>query len=265
MKFQLRHLFHILPLSPWPLLSSWAAFFTVSGLAFYMHKVPFGGYFFIFGLLCLCFCVFFWFSDIIDEATLSGYHTKAVRMGLRLGFLLFIASEMMLFFGFFWAFFHAALCPSIEVGSVFPPEGIYTIPVFEFPLFNTFVLIFSGFSVTWAHRAVSLGWFKDAIDSLFLTVFLGFFFVFLQMFEYYEAPFNYSDSVYACSFFMLTGLHGCHVIVGAGFLAVCLVRLLRRHYTTTHYLGFVFAIWYWHFVDAVWIFLFLTVYCWGSW
>jgi cytochrome c oxidase subunit 3 len=121
-------------------------------------------------------------------------------MGLRLGFLLFIVSEIMLFFGFFWAFFHAALCPAIEVGSIFPPEGIYTIPVFEFPLFNTFVLIFSGFSVTWAHRAVSLGWFKDAIDSLFLTVFLGFFFVFLQMFEYYEAPFNYADSVYACSF-----------------------------------------------------------------
>lgn len=178
-----KHLFHILPLSPWPLLSSISAFFLVSGLAFYMHKVAFGGLFLIFGLLCLILCVFFWFSDIVDEATMSGYHTKAVRMGLRLGFLLFIVSEMMLFFGFFWAFFHAALCPSIEVGSVFPPEGIYTIPVFEFPLFNTFVLIFSGFSVTWAHRAVSLGWFKDAIDSLFLTVFLGFFFVGLQMFD----------------------------------------------------------------------------------
>lgn len=265
MKFDKRHLFHILPLSPWPILSSWSAFLTVSGNAFYMHKVAFGGYFFIFGLLCLILCVFGWFSDIVDEATMSGYHTKAVRMGLRLGFLLFIVSEIMLFFGFFWAFFHAALCPSIEVGSIFPPEGIYTIPVFEFPLFNTFVLIFSGFSVTWAHRAVSLGWFKDAIDSLGLTVFLGFFFVVLQMFEYYEAPFNYADSVYACSFFMLTGLHGCHVLVGACFLAVCSVRLLRRHYTTTHYLGFVFAIWYWHFVDAVWIFLFITVYCWGSW
>lgn len=135
MKFSNRHLFHILPLSPWPLLSSWSAFFLVSGFAFYMHKVSFGGYFFIFGLLCLSLCVFGWFSDIVDEATLSGYHTQAVRMGLRLGFLLFIVSEIMLFLGFFWAFFHAALCPAIEVGSVFPPEGIYTIPVFDFPLF----------------------------------------------------------------------------------------------------------------------------------
>jgi len=134
------------------------------------------------------------------------------------------------------------LCPSVEIGSIFPPEGVFTIPVLEFPLFNTFVLIFSGFSVTWAHRAVSLGSYKEAIDSLLITIFLGFFFVILQMFEYYEAPFNYSDSVYGCSFYMLTGLHGCHVIVGACFLLVCFIRLLKRHYLTTHYLGFVFAI-----------------------
>lgn len=260
-----RHLFHILPYSAWPILSSWSAFFLVSGLAFYMHKVQWGGWFFIFGLICLCLCAFGWLSDIVDEATHSGYHTKAVRLGLRLGFLLFIVSEFMLFFGFFWAFFHAALCPAGEIGSVFPPVGVYTISALEFPLFNTFVLIISGFSVTWAHRAVCLGWFKDAIDSLLLTIFLGFFFVFLQMFEYYEAPFNFSDSVYSCSFFMLTGLHGCHVIAGACFLAVSLVRLIQRHYLRTHYLGFVFAIWYWHFVDAVWIFLFLSIYCWGSW
>lgn len=142
---------------------------------------------------------------------------------------------------------------------------IYPIPPMEFPLFNTFILIFSGFSVTWAHRAVCLGWFKEAIDSLFLTVCLGVFFVFLQMFEYYESSFSFADSVYACSFYMLTGLHGCHVIAGACFLGVSLVRLIKRHYLRTHYLGFVFAIWYWHFVDAVWIFLFLSVYGWGSW
>ena len=129
----------------------------------------------------------------------------------------------------------------------------------------TFVLILSGFSVTWAHRAVSIGLFKDAIDSLLVTIFLGFFFVILQMFEYYEAPFSYSDSVYGCSFHMLTGLHGCHVIVGAFFIFFCFLRLLNQHFLTNHYLGFVFSIWYWHFVDLVWIFLFLTLYCWGSW
>lgn len=125
-----------------------------------MHKVNFGGWFFIFGLICLILCAFGWLSDIVDEATFSGYHTKAVRAGLRLGFILFIVSEFMLFFGFFWAFFHAAICPSIEVGSQFPPVGIQTIDPLGFPLFNTFVLIISGFSVTWAHRAVSLGWLK---------------------------------------------------------------------------------------------------------
>jgi len=194
-----------------------------------------------------------------------GYHTRAVRDGLKWGFMLFITSEIMLFFGFFWAFFHSALNPAIEIGGVYPPTGIYPIPTTEFPLFNTFVLIFSGFSVTWAHRAFSIGSYKQAIDSLLLTIGLGVFFLILQMFEYYEAPFNYSDSVYGCSFYMLTGLHGCHVFAGVGFLSICFIRLLRRQFLTTHYLGFVFAIWYWHFVDAVWIFLFLSVYCWGSW
>jgi len=213
----------------------------------------------------LAFVFFFWFSDIVDEATFGGYHTKVVKFGLRLGFMLFIVSEMMLFFGFFWAFFHAALCPSVEIGSIFPPQGIYPIVTRDFPLFNTFVLIVSGITVTWAHRAVTLGFFKEALDSLLATVFLGLFFVFLQMFEYWEAAFSFSDSVYGCSFYMLTGLHGCHVIIGACFLLICWFRLLNRHYLTTHYLGFVFAIWYWHFVDAVWIFLFFSVYCWGSW
>jgi len=143
-----RHLFHILPLSPWPFLTGVSALFFVSGLAFFMHNVKYGGYFLVFGLVCLSLCAYSWFCDIIDEATYSGFHTKAVRHGLRLGFLLFIVSEIMLFFGFFWAFFHAALCPSVEIGSIFPPVGIQTIPASEFPLFNTFVLIISGFSVT---------------------------------------------------------------------------------------------------------------------
>lgn len=260
-----RHLFHLVARSPWPILSALSAFLFMSGLAFYMHSVTFGGFLLIFGLFSLGCCTFQWFRDVVDEATYSGYHTIAVCRGLRLGFMLFIASEFMLFFGFFWAFFHAALSPALEVGSIFPPVGIYTIPVLEFPLFNTFVLIFSGFSVTWAHRAVSIGSFKDAIDSLLLTIILGFFFVILQMFEYYEAPFDYGDSVYGCSFYMLTGLHGCHVIVGACFLLVCFIRLLKRHYLTSHYLGLVCAIWYWHFVDVVWIFLFISIYCWGSW
>lgn len=223
------------------------------------------GIYIIFGLIALSYCTFYWFNDIIDEATRSGYHTKVVKAGLRWGFILFIISEIMLFFGFFWAFLHCAVNPSVEIGSVFPPYGLSVINVLEFPLFNTCLLILSGISVTWAHKAISIGSFREAIDSLLITIFLGYFFVFLQILEYREALFNFSDGVYACSFYMLTGLHGCHVLAGATFLTVCLIRLLQRHYTTTHYLGFVFAIWYWHFVDIVWLVLFAVVYCWGSW
>jgi len=148
----------------------------------------------------------------------------------------------MLFFGFFWAFFHATICPDVEFGYITPPPGIQPIKAFDVPLFNTLILICSGLSVTWAHRAVSLGSFKNGIDSLLITIVLGLFFLVLQVMEYHEAGFNYSDSVYACSFYMLTGLHGCHVFVGVSFLFICLLRLLSRHFLTTHYLGFVFAI-----------------------
>ena len=139
------------------------------------------------------------------------------------------------------------------------------IPVLEFPLFNTALLIISGLSITWAHRGIALGSFRESIDAFVITTFLGFLFVFLQMFEYYEAFFNFSDSVYSSTFYCLTGLHGLHVLVGASFIAICFIRLLKRHFITNHYLGFIFAVWYWHFVDAVWILLFLSVYCWGSW
>lgn len=143
--------------------------------------------------------------------------------------------------------------------------GIVTLPVLEFPLLNTAILIISGLSITWAHRGIALGSFRESIDGFLITIVLGFLFVSLQMFEYYEAFFNISDSIYSTTFFSLTGLHGLHVIIGVSFIAINFIRLLKRHFITNHYLGFIFAVWYWHFVDAVWILLFLSVYCWGSW
>jgi len=260
-----KHMFHVLEPSLWPFFSAFGLFFFVTGIAFSMHYVVTGYYILIIGLLILILTSVFWFLDISREAVVNGYHTKIVRQGLTLGFLFFITSEIMLFFGFFWAFFHSALSPSIEVGTIWPPVGLRVIPVFEFPLFNTFVLIISGFSVTWVHRAISLGSFKDSIDGFMITILLGLFFIFLQGLEYYESTFNLQDGVYPSAFFMLTGLHGCHVIVGVCFLFVCFISLLSNHYLTNHYLRLVFAIWYWHFVDIVWIILFLSVYCWGSW
>lgn len=260
-----KHAFHLVNESYWPILISFSALILFSSLAFYVHKIPYSGYLLIYAILLVGYCAYEWLNDIIDEATFSGYHTIVVRNGLKLGFFLFILSEIMLFFGFFWAFFHSSICPIIEIGCIYPPSGIHTIAVCDFPLYNTFILIVSGISLTWAHYSLSVNRMKDTIDAFLITIFLGFFFVILQMFEYYESTFSFSDSVYSCSFYMLTGLHGCHVIAGVSFLSVCLLRLLRRDYLLNHYLGLVFAIWYWHFVDIVWIFLFLTVYCWGSW
>ena len=260
-----KHLFHLVQPSPWPLIASIGAFFFVSGLSFYIHSIKYGFLIFALGFIIIGLCAFFWFRDISQEASYIGFHSLIVKRGLKNGFYMFILSEVMLFAGFFWAFFHSSFCPSIELGSEWPPVGIVTIYPYDYPLFNTFLLITSGFSVTWAHKAFAIGSYKEAIDSLIITISLGFFFVILQMYEYYEATFNMSDSVYACTFYMLTGLHGCHVIIGAFFIFFCFLRLLNQHFLTNHYLGFVFSIWYWHFVDLVWIFLFLTLYCWGSW
>jgi heme/copper-type cytochrome/quinol oxidase subunit 3 len=194
-----------------------------------------------------------------------GLSYESCKIWFTFGFYVVYCFWNDVIFWFFLSFFSCGVMSSHRNGEYFSTtRNLYNICL-RISAFYTFVLIISGLTVTWAHRAVSLGWYKQALDALLLTIFLGFFFVLLQMFEYWEAPFNYSDSVYGCSFYMLTGLHGFHVIVGACFLLVCFIRLLNRHFLTTHYLGFVFAIWYWHFVDAVWIFLFLTVYCWGSW
>jgi heme/copper-type cytochrome/quinol oxidase subunit 3 len=260
-----KHLFHVLEPSLWPFFLASGIFFFVTGLAFSMHYVMSGYYILLLGFLILVITAIFWFLDISREAVVIGYHTQIVRKGLKTGFLFFIASEIMLFFGFFWAFFHAALSPTMDLGSLWPPSGLKAIGVFDYPLFNTFILIFSGFSVTWAHRGLALGSFKDTVDGFVLTLALGLLFIVLQGLEYYESTFNLQDGVYTSAFFLLTGLHGCHVIVGVGFLFFCLLSLLFNHFLTNHYLRFVFAVWYWHFVDIVWILLFLTLYCWGSW
>jgi cytochrome c oxidase subunit 3 len=175
------HLFHVLEPSLWPFFLAVGAFFFVTGIAFTMHYIITGYYILLLGVLIIIIVSIFWFLDISREAVVEGYHTRIVRKGLKLGFIFFIASEIMLFFGFFWAFFHSALCPSIEIGSIWPPIGLKVISVFDFPLFNTFVLIISGFSVTWAHRGISIGSYKDTIDGFIFTIILGFFLFFYKV------------------------------------------------------------------------------------
>jgi heme/copper-type cytochrome/quinol oxidase subunit 3 len=196
---------------------------------------------------------------------------------------LFIVSEVMFFFSFFWAFFHSSLSPSIVLGSVWPPIGINVLNPLKIPLLNTLILLLSGLTVTWSHHIIRdrswqfpffskssfevddfLNNYVLCVFSLFLTVLLGLEFTAWQAYEYYKATFYIYDGVYGSTFYMTTGLHGLHVIIGTIFLIVCFFRLINLHFTYDHHLGYEGAIWYWHFVDVVWIFLFLSIYCWGS-
>jgi len=205
-----------------------------------------------------------WWRDIVREATYEGQHTNQVQIGLRSGMVLFILSEVMFFFGFFWAFFHSALAPVPEIGSLWPPLGITTIDAWGIPLLNTILLLSSGATVTWAHHAIVCGDGINAERALYITLILALFFTSLQGLEYLEATFTISDSVYGSTFFLATGFHGLHVIIGTIFLMVGTVRLRNHHFTKQHHFGFEAAAWYWHFVDVVWLFLFVVIYWWGG-
>jgi cytochrome c oxidase subunit 3 len=189
-------------------------------------------------------------------------HTKAVQRGLKMGVVLFIVSEVMFFFAFFWAYFHSSLAPAIEIGSIWPPVGITVFSPWGVPLLNTLILLLSGVTITYAHHALTLGNRFYLVDGLAFTILLAVIFTFLQAFEYRTAPFNISDGIYGSTFFMATGFHGFHVIIGTTFIVVCLMRV--HHFTKQHHVGFEAAAWYWHFVDVVWLFLFVSIYFWGS-
>ena len=218
----------------------------------------------ILGLVTLILTMIVWWRDVIRESTFHGHHTLIVKQGLKYGMILFILSEVCLFVSLFWAFFHSSLAPTIEVGSIWPPKGIHPLNPWSVPLLNTAVLLSSGATVTWAHHAIISGKRKEAITGLFFTVLLGIGFTGLQAMEYYEAPFTISDSIYGSTFFVTTGAHGGHVLIGSTFLLVCLFRLISHQFTRNHHFGFEAAAWYWHFVDVVWLFLFIFMYWWGS-
>jgi heme/copper-type cytochrome/quinol oxidase subunit 3 len=263
-RFKSRHAFHLVDPSPWPLTSSIAALVTAVGAVMYFHS-HFGGEALLFaGLIATSFSMGIWWRDVIREGTFEGYHTGVVQEGLRNGFILFIVSEVMFFFAFFWAFFSASFCPTIEVGAIWPPKGIECFSPWEVPALNTLILLLSGASVTWCHHAVVAGKQTEAIFGLVVTIILAAIFTGFQLFEYASASFSISDGIYGSTFYMATGFHGFHVFIGTVFLSVCLARLLNFHFATDHHIGLEAAIWYWHFVDVVWLFLFIAVYWWGG-
>jgi cytochrome c oxidase subunit 3 len=258
------HPYHIVDPSPWPLVTSVFAFTMLLGSVLYFNGYLGGLFCSFFGFFFLLLSLFAWWQDVIRESTFEGHHTSLVQIGLRLGMILFIVSEVMFFFGFFWAFFHSALAPTPEIGGVFPPKGIAVFSAWEVPLLNTLILLTSGASVTWSHNAILLGDRFQAILSLVITILLAILFTCFQVFEYCSASFTISDSVYGSTFYLATGFHGFHILMGTTFLLVCLVRLLKHHFTVQHHFGFEAAAWYYHFVDVVWLFLFAVIYWWGG-
>jgi cytochrome c oxidase subunit 3 len=230
----------------------------------FMHGFEKGGFLLSLGLITIIYSMYVWWRDVIREGTFQGHHTFAVQRGLRYGMLLFIVSEVMFFFAFFWAFFHSSLAPTVELGAVWPPKGVEVLDPWQIPFLNTVILLSSGASVTWAHHAILAGEKAQATYSLVITVALAVLFTAFQVSEYLEAPFTIADSVYSSTFFVATGFHGFHVFVGTIFLAICLGRVLQNHFTRQHHFGFEAAAWYWHFVDVVWLFLFVTIYWWGG-
>ena len=263
-KTNIKHPFHIVDPSPWPYLVSVSALQMLVGLSLYMHFYEKGFLIFALGLVCTTISTLLWWRDIVREATYEGHHTLIVQHGLRFGMVLFIVSEVMLFFAFFWAYFHSSLNPVPEIGAVWPPKGIEVINPYLIPLLNTTLLLTSGASLTWSHSALIGGYRLEAISGLIFTMILATIFTLFQVYEYLNAPFNISDGIYGSTFYMLTGLHGFHVIVGTIFLGVSLWRLSEHHFTKGNHIGYECAAWYWHFVDVVWIFLFIVVYTWGE-
>lgn len=268
MAHEKNHDYHILPPSPWPFLGGIGAFVMLFGAVMWMHGS--GPWLFLIGLAAVLYVMFAWWADVVHEGE-TGDHTPVVRLGLRYGFILFIMSEVMFFAAWFWSFFKHALYPmhpdglSPMIDGVWPPAGIETFDPWHLPLINTLVLLCSGAAATWAHHALAHeNNRKDMISGLTIAIILGVIFTGLQAYEYTHAYFSFSGNIYGANFFMATGFHGVHVIIGTIFLAVCLFRAMKGHFTQEQHVGFEAAAWYWHFVDVVWLFLFASIYVWGA-
>jgi len=272
------HDYHLVDPSPWPLIGSIAAFVTAVGAIMWMKGMPVfglkaGAYVFGAGFLGILYVMAAWWADVVKEAEHEGYHTRVVQISHRYGMILFIASEVMFFVAWFWAYFDASLFANeaqqyarVEfTGGHWPPKGTEVFDPWHLPLLNTLILLTSGTTVTWAHHALLHNDRDGVKKALLITVLLGALFSVVQVYEYSHAAFGFKGSIYGATFFMATGFHGFHVLIGTIFLLVCLLRTMAGHSNPNHHLGFEFAAWYWHFVDVVWLFLFAAIYVWGGW
>jgi cytochrome c oxidase subunit 3 len=258
------HNFHIVDPSPWPFTTSIGSFGITFGSVLIFHFYEKGLQIFLLGLVIFLSSISCWWRDVIRESTFEGNHTKVVQAGLRIGMVLFIISEVMFFVSFFWSYLHSSLSPAIEIGCIWPPRGFEVLSAWGVPLLNTLVLLSSGVTLTWCHLSILGNAFRDGISSFLFTLMYASLFTALQYYEYMEAQFDISDGIYGSIFYMSTGFHGFHVIVGSIFILVCFIRYLNKHFTRKRHLGFECAAWYWHFVDVVWLILFFLIYYWGN-
>jgi cytochrome c oxidase subunit 3 len=254
------HPYHLVSPSPWPAMASMSAFLLVIGTILFVrqhHIIVL-----ILGAIIFIASLTGWWWDVIKEAKTE--HTKVVRQGFRYGMVLFIASEVMFFVAFFWAYFNASLMPTEAMGGIWPPKGVKTLDPFDLPYLNTLLLLLSGTTITWAHHSLIEGNYQDVKQKLLFTILLGFIFLSVQAYEYTHADFAFRGGIYPSVFYMATGFHGFHVFVGGIFLIITYFRTRYGHFTPQDHFGFEAAAWYWHFVDVVWLFLFVSIYWWGS-
>ena len=257
-----KHPFHIVNNRPWPIHGALAALILTSGIVKWFSTITIN--LIVWSIITLLIITYQWWRDISRESSEQGHHTKKVTEGIRWGIALFILSEVIFFFSFFWAFFHSRLSPTYELGTKWPPTAIITFNPLIIPLLNTTVLLTSGLTVTWAHHRILENNLNQAKKSILLTVILGIYFTLLQAIEYNDAFFTIADSTYGTTFFVSTGFHGLHVIIGSTFLIVSIIRINLKKISINHHFGFEASAWYWHFVDVVWLFLYSVIYWWAS-
>lgn len=256
-KNRLYHPYHLVDNSPWPLQSSIAIlFFAINIVEMLVSNNMNNLYYCTFQLVTV---ICFWWRDVIREG-IGGFHTRRVQTGIQIGFLLFLISEIMIFFSLFWCFFHSSLAPAIEQGSVWPPIGIRALNPWAIPLQGTCILLGSGFIQTEAHHATILGNKKKTLYQVFNTILLGLIFLCLQGLEYYWGEFTIADSVFGSIFYCTTSQHGLHVLIGVLFIITSFIRIYFDYITTTHHQNYEFAIYYWHLVDIIWIIVFILYY-----
>lgn len=256
------HGFHLVNPRPWPFINSLNTFSIFSSIILLMNKKILVNL--TTRLIILLFRLYFWWKDVHRESSYQGFHTSIIIKIIIRGIILFIISEIFFFFSFFWESLYYILVLDIEFSMIWPPKGVKFFDIITVPLLNTFILLRSGVRATYSHFLLINKDYNYSIIYLIITIFLGLYFTFLQWIEYKESFFTMSDSIFGSTFYLITGFHGIHVIVGTLFLIVSLIRFIKFSTISSHNLNFEIALWYWHFVDVVWIFLYLILYIWSN-